>query len=151
MRKKGYQYGFINEMSKIYDRVLKRKLEPVRRLHQELTGTLESVSTIEKELLNSKEEKIKQINEHFDTLAQLLSQERRSFTDYTEKSFMNKQTLCCSRKREVSEQLVKLESIIEFVETSIHSKSKESFLPRLNDIDREIEQLLSPLLCSYQK
>ncbi len=126
--KQNHEHGFIDNMVKRYESILSKELEPIKKIHQAITNAVEAIATSKRDLLRAKEAKLQQIEEQFDTLVEMLSQERAHFNDYTEKLFKEQNDLYSTKEKDFSEELTKLDSVIKSVNTASQKKSKPEFL-----------------------
>ncbi len=139
--KKNHNHGFIDEMVKQYKSDLDRKLQPAKSLHSNIATALEAISTSERELLGAKEARLLEIQTSFDALVEILQKEKLYFMKIFEKSFQEQESLFSAKKRELSESLNNLESVLQSTESSLHSQqSKTAFLSGIDDVKNEIEQ-----------
>lgn len=136
-----HKFGFIDDLVEEYQTDLDRELEPVRVLHKQASCTLDEISTAEREVRSAKEAKLQSIASRFDALYETLAQERRHFTESIEKPFQEQEALNSAKKREVSEVLVKLESLINSVEIASQNEPKPVFLAGLASKKQSIENV----------
>ena len=137
--KKNHEHGFIDDMVKKYQADLKKRLEPVKKRHELQLHTLESISKTERELEDEKQAKLRQTESTFDALAEILAQERKRFTESIKKSYEGQEESNHVKKKETSEIIGKLESVIQ----STHlGESKPAFLRDMANKKRNIEQVM---------
>ncbi len=138
--KKNHNHGYIDEMVKRYESDLDRKLQPAKTLHRNIATALEAISTSERELLGAKEVRLLEIQTSFDALVEVLEKEKLYFTKNLEKSFQEQESLFSAKRRELSESLDNLESVLQSTESSLRSQSKTAFLSGIGDMKNGIEQ-----------
>ena len=126
--KKNHECGYIDDIVEKYRTVLGRELKPIKTLHQQLSSALEVISTAERELKYKREEKLRKVETTFDTLSEILTKERRYFTDAIENSFQEQNGNYSSKKSEIQDEVSKLDSLIQSIESSSQNDSKEVFL-----------------------
>ncbi len=136
--KKNHEHGFIDDMVKKYENDLNRELKPVSKLHQEMVTAFESVSALKRELWSNKEAKLQQMEITFNALAEILAQERRYFTDCTEKSFQEQYNIYSTKEVELAEEVAKLDSVIQFVKSASRNGSKSEFLSGVAGLKKDI-------------
>ncbi len=127
-------------MVKRYESDLDRKLQPAKTLHRNIATALEGISTSERELLGAKEAKLLEIHTLFDALIEILEKEKLYFTETFEKYFQEQKSLYSSKRRELSESLNNLESVLQSTESSLRSQSKTAFLSGIGAMKNKIEQ-----------
>ncbi len=138
--KKNQKHGFIDEMVKRYESDLDRKLQPAKTLHRNIATALEAISTSERELQGAKKAKLLEIQTSFDALVAVLEKEKLYFTKNLEKSFQEQESLFSAKRRELSETLDNLESVLQSTESSLHSRSNTAFLSGISGMKNRIEQ-----------
>ena len=132
--KKKHDYGFIDESVKKYQMDLRNELEPVKKLHLQMSSALDTISAMEVELQSKREEKLKQIESTFDTLAVILEGERKNLKESVEKTFQENLMIHSTTKNEISKTQEELKSLIHYIEVA----SKLDFLA---DIDRTRQRI----------
>ena len=154
--KKKHDYGFIDEMVKKHQADLHRELEPVRKLHLQMSSALDTISAMEVELQSEKKEKLQQIESTFDALAEILERERNYFKKSVETKFQEKENHNSAKKNEISKTLEEMKSLIHHIEVASPQRSKQEFLSdidhsrqRIKDLDTssrnlQLEPTLSP-------
>ena len=130
--KKKHDYGFIDEMVKKHQADLHRELEPVRKLHLQMSSALDTISSMEVELQSTKRENLQQIESTFDALVEILERERKYFKESVEKTFQVKENFNSTKKNKVSKTLENITSLIHYIEVASPQRSKQEFLA---DID----------------
>ncbi len=138
--KKNHNHGFIDEMVKLYESDLGKKLQPAKTLHRNIATALEAISTSERELQGAKEAKLLEIQTSFDALIEILAKEKLYFMGTLEKSFQEQECLFLAKRKELSESLDNLEFVLQSTESSLHSQSKTAFLSGIGDLKNRIEQ-----------
>ena len=113
---------------KKYEADFTEKLEPVHTLRHNMAAALESLVTAQVELSKRKESKLRLVESMFNALAKLLAQERIYFTESIKKLFEESEKINAGKKKEISEALAKLDSVVE---------STKSFLLQPNSAFRE--------------
>ncbi len=131
-----HKHGSIEEMVLKYQTTLDGELEPIKVFHQQISKALKVISEAENGLQHSNDAKLQHVNSTFDTLSEILEQERRHFIESATRSFQEQLNLYSSKKREISDALWKLETLIQSTEQSSLS---ESFLADMANIKRKIE------------
>ena len=131
--KRDHNYGLKEDMEKKYKSDFTRELEAMKKQRQKMTSALESISTANREL----QRKMEQIQEKFDALAEILAKQRRCFTYCTEKSLKENS----AKKREASKALLKMNSLIQSLDTASHNQSTSEFLLSVLEKKGDIEAL----------
>lgn len=139
--KNDHKLGFLDDMVRKYRKDLDTELEPVEALHHQVTRALSTISSGERELQYTKEAKLQQIESTYDSLVEILAQERRYFTDSVKKSFEEQESLNSAKKCEISRVLVKLESLIQPIKAATSKESKQSFLLNFCGRKQDIENV----------
>ena len=137
--KKNHEYGYIDDMVEKYRTVLGRELKPIKALHQQLSSALEVISTAERELKNKREEKLRRVETTFDALSEILTRERRYFTEAIENSFQEQNGNYSSKKSEIQDEVSKLSSLIQSIEISSQNDPKEVFLANVTQKKQTIK------------
>lgn len=126
--KQNHKHGFLKDMVEKYKTDLKAQLQPVRKLHEDMSSALVRMVASKRKLQSAKEGKIQQIRERFDALINILIQEKNYFTDCTEKEFTEQQKLFDIKESEIAEGISKLESVIQSADTASNNLSNTEFL-----------------------
>ena len=137
--KGNHKFAFIDEMVEKYRSELDGELQPIRMLHQQISGVLKAVSAGEKELQTLKEEKKQKVHSTFDTLSEILAEERRFFAESIDKSFQEQENIVAAKKSKISERMTKLELLIQSIENASQNESNQVFLASMADKKRNIE------------
>ena len=125
-------YGFIDEMFQKLQTDLVTEIAPVQALHQQMSAALNTMQDTEREIQHLQEAKLKQVADTFDALSECLAQERRHSESSIRNTFKEHDKLCYKKKSELSELLVKLESL------EMGCGPKQEFLTELADKKRII-------------
>ena len=139
--KKKHDYGFVNEMVKKHQADLHRELEPVRKLHLQMSSALDTISAMEVELQNKKKENLQQIESTFDALVEIIERERKYFKESVEKTFHKKENFTSTKKNEVSKTLENITSLIHYIEVDSQQRSKAEFLTDIDHTRQRIKDL----------
>ena len=139
--KKKHDYGFIDEMVKKHQADLHRELEPVRKLHLQMSSALDTISAMEVELQSKREEKLQIIESTFDALAETLETERNYFKKSVETKFQEKENHNSAKKNEISKTLEELKSLIHYIEVASPQSSKPDFLADIDHTRQKIKGL----------
>ena len=135
--KKNHKYGFVDEM--VAD--LHKELEPVRKLHLQMSCALDTISAMEVELQNKKKEKLQHIESTFNALAEILERERKYLKESVEKTFHEKENFNSTKKSEVSKTLENVTSLIHYIEVASPQRSKQEFLADIDHTRQRIKGL----------
>ena len=92
---------------------------------------------MEVELQSKREEKLKQIESTFDTLAVILEGERKNLKESVEKTFQENLMIHSTTKNEISKTLEELKSLIHYIEVA----SKPDFLADIDHTRQRIKDL----------
>ena len=126
--KNNHQHGYIEDMVKKYQTDLHTKLQPVKKLQRQMKTALELNSKAETELQDMKDKKIQQTETAFNSLAQILEQERQYFIESIEKSFQAQISLNRGRRNEITNVLAQLASTIQSTLSYIGNEPPTTFL-----------------------
>ena len=139
--KKNHKYGFVNEMVEKYQADLNRELEPVKRLHLEMSGALDIISETALHEKSKKKTKLQQIESTFDALSEVLERERKYFKESVEKTFQENGGLNSSKKNKISKTLEEIKSLTNYIEVASLQESKPEFLSSITGIRQRIRNL----------
>ena len=139
--KEHHEFGFINEMVEKYQTDLHRQLEPVRKLHLQISNALDTISAMEVELQSEKKEKLHKIESRFDALAEILERERKYFKESIDNVFQVKENFNAMKKNEVSKTLENITSLIHYIEVASPQRSKQEFLADIDHTRQRIKDL----------
>ena len=139
--KKNHEYGFVNEMVEKYQTDLNRELEPVKRLHLQISSALDTISAMEVELQSKREEKLQKIESTFDALAEILERERKQVKESVENIFQVKESFNATKKKEVSKTLENITFLIHYIEVASPQRSKPEFLADIDHTRQRIKDL----------
>ena len=79
--KKNHSYGFIDEMVLKQQRGLEKKMKPIEQLCQKMSSSLETISAAQEKTERKKQDKLKKIQTRFDSLHEIVEQERQRQTE----------------------------------------------------------------------
>ena len=124
-----------------YQTDLNRELEPVKRLHLQMSSALDTISAMEVELQSKREEKLQQIESTFDALAEILEREREHVKESIENIFQVKESFNATKKKEVSKTLENITSLIHYIKVASPQRSKPEFLADIDHTRQRIKDL----------
>ncbi len=140
----GHKYGFINDMIEKHESSLKKELEPVRKLHQEMIDAVESISSSETIMQSMKEATLQKIQKTFETFIQVLIQKQCHLTESVNNCFARLSSSNSAKHNEVSEMLNKLESVILSVDGGgSNSEPKAVILSGVAETRRNIQECIT--------
>ena len=79
--KKNHSYGFIDEIALKLQRSLEKKMKPIEHLRQKMSSALETISAAQEKTERKKQEKLQKIKTRFDSLHEIVEQERQRQTE----------------------------------------------------------------------
>ena len=138
--KEDHNHGNIDEMILKHENDLSQKIEKVRQLRHKITTALELVSTSDRALQLTMKSELQQAEKKFDSLEETLALQRKCSTNSIKKHFLEQKVLNTSKKNELSEILMKLESILHSVDKS--SSLKSAILTGITINKRNVEDFL---------
>ena len=134
--KKNHSYDYIDDMALKQQRGLEKKMKPIEQLCQKMSSSLETISAAQEKTERKKQEKLERIKTRFDSLHEIVEQERQRQTECIEKSYQSQKILNSTKKEEVSEALEELKSIVDSIKSSPDSKS--DFLSGIESLNQSI-------------
>ena len=122
-------------------RGLEKKMKPIEQLCQKMSSSLETISAAQANTQRKKQKKLEKIKTRFDSLHEIVEQERQRQTESIEKSYQRQETINSTKKEKVSEALEELKSIVYSMKFSPDSKS--DFLVGVESLKQSIEDAIT--------